>query len=1030
MSANAQTAPQLDELQDADRPAWLWDAGRQRIVWSNDAGLDFFGAESMFDLIDRRFARAEPGVARIMELADQFETGGSLADYLVFPSAGPDAALSCTCYERRLPDGRGGVLVVGSAEPEAEALEQPAELIVNALPLAILTFSPTGQILSANPAAEELFEMTERASLAEVLSDPELAQRIIQGTLAAGTYSKLDHARCRYGLRDLRLFGQLIGEGADRHLYLMLDDVTDRRTLERHLNARADSLSEFIASTADFTWELDADYVFVEVSDGLADATGLSPDALTGELWGDVSDRYLVGPDPLIGYYLDQKRAWKAQVIWQSRPEDPAERLTLSAMPLFAPDGTFTGYRGIGARIAGIGAPLEAPAEAPAPREAPAPEEEPAEEPMASDPEAEADEPVVILRQSEVETPPAPAEGQDTDTGKEDEAPAQTTVGFNTDEAADANVPLSREEQQAFTELGETLSRETDAAPQPDAPATGDGQMPDITVSFPSVSSAEPSEPPEDEDGEAEDAEDAAASMLAVAMDAVESIIDGLPDAVVVHRAGKLIYLNPYAATLMGFESIEKALAAQTMDALFGAYSLDLMEPDGEPVTFTGAPYQSGAVPIMAHAQAIQWPDGEAVQVVLQPSAGEDEAGELALPENVVRLVRDEIAGGQASPGGPSNADLLAMLNTATDGILTLDEEGSVLSLNASAEAMFGLDSNEVTGRPLADFLTRDSRDTLERYMAAVSDTGIASVLNDGREVTGIEKNGGEIPLFLTLGRLGPGRDDDIQVSRYCAVLRDMTSWKKTEMELVDAREAAEKASAQKSEFLANISHEIRTPLNAILGFSEVMKARRFGAIENDKYSGYVNDIHSSGEHLLSLINDILDLSKVEAGKLELNFASVDLAEVVTQCVKLLSDSAKEARVIVRSSVQEGLPNVVADQRSMRQIVLNLLSNAIKFTDGGGQVIVSARLEKSGNISLKVKDTGRGMSEPEIARAMEPFRQVEPVSAGDGILGTGLGLPLTKALAEANRASFQISSEPEIGTVVEITFPTTRVLAE
>ncbi|MEM1201345.1 MAG: HAMP domain-containing sensor histidine kinase, partial [Pseudomonadota bacterium] len=224
-------------------------------------------------------------------------------------------------------------------------------------------------------------------------------------------------------------------------------------------------------------------------------------------------------------------------------------------------------------------------------------------------------------------------------------------------------------------------------------------------------------------------------------------------------------------------------------------------------------------------------------------------------------------------------------------------------------------------------------------------------------------------------------------------------------------------------------SHEIRTPLNAILGFSEVMKARRFGAIENDKYSGYVNDIHSSGEHLLSLINDLLDLSKVEAGKLELNFASVDLGEVVTQCVKLLGDSAKEARVIVRTSVQDSLPNVVADQRSMRQIVLNLLSNAIKFTDGGGQVIVSARLEKNGNISLKVKDTGRGMSEPELERAMEPFRQVQSV-AGDGILGTGLGLPLTKALAEANLASFQISSEPQIGTVVEIIFPTTRVLAD
>lgn len=1009
-------------------PCWLWDAGRQRVVWSNEAGLEFFHAESLFDLIDRRFSRTEPGVTRIMELAGQLQPKGSLADYLMFPSAGSNAGLSCTCYERQLPDGRPGVLVVGkSGEGSTEARTQ-ADLIVSTLPLAILTFSPSGTVVSANPAAEDLFDIADQADLGAILADRDLAQQVIQGALTTGTFSKLGHVDCRYGRRDLRLFAQTIGESTGRNIYLMLDDVTDRRTLERHLHERAESLSEFIASAADFTWELDAHYVFVELSDGFEDATGVKADAVLNQLWGDVSDTHLVDPDPLIGYYLDHKRAWKAQIVWHTgRAADGARRLTLSAMPLFAADGTFTGYRGIGSQLSGVPEPVGAAR----PEAPPAAEDDtpaPSSEQAPGDPE---EEPVVILRHSEVEPNEEPEQAE--------------PIAVDIEEPAeDAAEPLSPEEQQAFTELGEKLARETPEPPMPDPNAKRDGAMPDITVSFPSVTISEG--PDEKADGESEpepefdepaqdepDDDETGAAVLGAALDAVESIMDGLPDAIVVHRGGELLYLNPYAATLMGFERPQDALALETMDGLFGAYSYDLMQPGGHPVTFTEAPYQSGAIKISAQAKTIQWPDGAAVQVSLEPAAQQEEAAEetseLGLPENVVRLVRDEIAGGQVTVGGPSNADLLAMLNTATDGILTLDEEGSVLSLNASAEAMFGLDSNEVTGRPLAEFLTRDSRDTLERYMAAVSDSGIASVLNDGREVTGIEKNGGEIPLFLTLGRLGTGSDDDGHVSRYCAVLRDMTSWKKTETELVQAREAAERASAQKSEFLANISHEIRTPLNAILGFSEVMKARRFGAIENDKYSGYVNDIHSSGEHLLSLINDLLDLSKVEAGKLELNFASVDLGDVVTQCVKLLADSAKEARVIVRTSVQESLPNVVADQRSMRQIVLNLLSNAIKFTDGGGQVIVSARLEKSGNISLKVKDTGRGMSEPELERAMEPFRQVQSV-AGDGILGTGLGLPLTKALAEANRASFQISSEPKIGTVVEIIFPTTRVLAE
>lgn len=1015
VSANAQGAPALDDLQDVGAPCWLWDTDRARIVWANPAGLAFFGSDSLFDLIDRRFSRTEAGVARVLELARELDVETPSSEYLAFPSAGAHAAVNCTCYQRPLPDGRTGMLVVGVDHAGLLESNRPADLILNALPLAILTFRPDGQILSANPASEELFALGETGTLSDIMADPELAQRIIQGTLNVGSFSKLEHVTCRYGRRDLLLYAQSIGEGTDTQIYLMLDDVTDRRTLERHLQERAESLSDFVASAADFTWEMDANYVFVEVSEGFTEATGTSASLIVDELWGDVSDRYFVGPDPLIGYYLDQKRAWKAQIIWQSSdPEEPVHHLTVSAMPLFAPDGAFTGYRGIGARMAVIS---EAEDEASVDLETKFPADGPGEEVLPAlleDEEAAEAESVVIMRQSAEEEPSVdePEVEQDVD--------ELVDVPLTADD--DAEDHLSSEERQAFTKLGEKLAREIEPVGSLDEPGTPP-KMPDITLSFPSVNGQE-------DVAETDEHDDADMGILETAFEAVESIIDGLPDAIIIHRDGELLYLNPYAATLMGFAEPQDALAVHTLDALFGAYGHDLMLPNDGSVTFTGTPYESGAVRIVARARAIQWPDGVAVQIILKPASAEtEESPELGLPENVVRLVRDEIAQGHVTPGGPTNDDLLAMLNTATDGILTLDEAGSVLSLNASAEAMFGLDSDEVTGRRLADFLSRDSRDTLERYMASVSDSGIASVLNDGREVTGIEKNGGQIPLFLTLGRLGRGKDEDNQVSRYCAVLRDLTSWKKTETELVQAREAAERASAQKSEFLANISHEIRTPLNAILGFSEVMKARRFGAIENDKYSGYVNDIHSSGEHLLSLINDLLDLSKVEAGKLELNFASVDLGEVVTQCVKLLSDSAKEARVIVRTSVQDGLPNVVADQRSMRQITLNLLSNAIKFTDGGGQVIVSARLEKSGNVSLKVKDTGRGMSEADVERAMEPFRQVEPVS-GDGILGTGLGLPLTKALAEANRASFQISSEPKIGTVVEIVFPTTRVLAE
>jgi len=276
------------------------------------------------------------------------------------------------------------------------------------------------------------------------------------------------------------------------------------------------------------------------------------------------------------------------------------------------------------------------------------------------------------------------------------------------------------------------------------------------------------------------------------------------------------------------------------------------------------------------------------------------------------------------------------------------------------------------------------------------------------------------VPLFMTIGRLG---DDG---KRLCAVLRDVTSFKKAEGELLAAKRQAEEASSQKSDFLAKISHEVRTPLNAIIGFAEVMMEERFGPMGNERYRSYARDIHTSGEHVISLVNDLLDLSKIEAGKLDLTFSSVNLNEVVQQSVSLMQPQASRDRIIMRMALAGGLPNVVADNRSMRQIVLNLLSNSIKFTQAGGQAIISTTLSERGEAVLRVRDTGVGMTERELTIAMEPFRQVASTTLG----GTGLGLPLTKALVEANRATFTIQSTKNSGTLVEVIFPSTRVLAE
>ena len=240
-----------------------------------------------------------------------------------------------------------------------------------------------------------------------------------------------------------------------------------------------------------------------------------------------------------------------------------------------------------------------------------------------------------------------------------------------------------------------------------------------------------------------------------------------------------------------------------------------------------------------------------------------------------------------------------------------------------------------------------------------------------------------------------------------------------------DADDQEATSVARRLDFLAKVSHEVRTPLNSILGFSELMLEERLGAIGNARYKGYVEDIHQSGLYALSLLNDLLDISKIDAGKFDLDFTAVDLPELVETCVNSLQPLAKRERILLRTSLALNLPAVIADRRRLKQILLNLLSNAIKFTNAGGQVIVSARLIDGGDLRLRVHDNGVGMTEDEIAAAMQPFHQLD--TAPRKQTGTGLGLPVTKALADANRARLLIASQRGVGTSADVIFPKDRL---
>ena len=520
---------------------------------------------------------------------------------------------------------------------------------------------------------------------------------------------------------------------------------------------------------------------------------------------------------------------------------------------------------------------------------------------------------------------------------------------------------------------------------------------------------------------------------------AVTTAIDRIADAVLIIQKQQLLYANPKALAFFGFATVEDLINDGQIWTLFTGLQQSLPMTalklrNGKEINFAAqlstVAWQGGpAQQFTVHAAEALPPANKTIekQAAKPPTVETKLAAPPPPPEPEVLPRFEDIR--SARPAGwdvsaIANDELRAILDTATDGIITLDRHGNIHSFSAGAEAILGYRIAEVVDKPFSDLLETESRKILRDYLAALQGPGLASVFNDGREVNAVVKQGGTVPLFLTIGSLQTKNS----AAAFCAVVRDITQWKRTEAELRVAKEAAEETSRQKSDFLARISHELRTPLNAIMGFSEVMRLERFGEIKNDKYRGYVNDIHASGGLLLSLINDLLDLSKVEAGQLELNFTAVNLNDTTDYALRMLQEAATGARVVIRKSIPIDLPNVVADQRSMRQIMLNVLSNAIKFTDPGGQVIVSGLMNKSGELKFRIKDTGIGMNAEQLKDALEPFKRV--TTAGREAQGTGLGLPLTRALAEANRATFNISSEPRKGTMIELTFPTTRVLAE
>jgi len=836
-----------------------------------------------------------------------------------------------------------------------------------------------------------------------------------------------------------------------------------------------------------FVWQTDAQGVFVHISRELAAAVGPGQSLVLGRTWEDFAREYCVQEWQGVASGFRSLDSWIAPpALWPVESADlgvPVEMAGLKVLDA----GRFDGFRGYGiARIeravawpqtaaealAGDAAEAEAmagePAEAreavsgsvpealaPAPESAPQPRdlrrgqqrlEAPAVQGQVADPQQAQSSEAETEREPELEQQPEPEAERDPSPplmmlpAADHEPRAAATAEQSAAEAIES--PLSPTEREAFREIAKALGAMTDnlGRTEPPTPEGARDARPleilqrDI-VRLPAPPAAEPTllkpttlKPPNpmplalappapgvtetaaliDLDAARRDGRFRPPPALPPLEAAAPALLDAAPVGLLVVQDGEPVFANRMLLELAGYPDLATLRSEGGLSQLFGPRDA---ATDGGLGRFDLATRSGGSTPVEASVQPLTWAGAPAALTILRAAAEPAPGPRQRAQEMELRAAQSELR------------ELRSVLDTATDGVILLDGEGRILSLNRSAEALFGYDQNEIAGEKLIVLFDSDSHLAALDYLEGLKSNGVNAILNDGRDVRGRERNGGAIPLFMTIGRVGEREGG----AKFCAVLRDVTHWKKVETDLMEAKRAAEDSNAHKSDFLARISHEVRTPLNAIIGFSQVMMSESFGPIGNERYRQYAQDIHASGEHVVSLVNDLLDLSKIAAGRLDLSFGSVDVNAVVAGSVAMIQPQANAGRVIVRSQLAAQLPAVVADERSLRQIMLNLLSNAARYTEAGGQVVASTSLSDRGEVVIRVSDTGVGMAEEEVRRAMEPFRQISGPRSGGG---TGLGLPLTKALVEANRAAFSIRSEPRKGTLVEVVFPSTRVLAE
>jgi len=844
------------------------------------------------------------------------------------------------------------------------------------------------------------------------------------------------------------------------------------QTIEEQEGVVPASAQEFTFNPAilplHFSWKVDENIRFNEVSSELAHAVGAYFSDIEGKKFSDIAQEWQLDGDGTVRALFKSHNAWsQRKILW---PVEGGQRveITLFALPVYSRERVFIGFRGYGIINEVEGAVVMEEGEAMKSLHIPK---------GLSEQEKEAFSTIArTLRADLNEAAPPPQQDEDSMAGEDfQQAPERfaESVRRFADKKRDGNKNPGQSVESSETD--------TDLETPTEAPqfahilsASGEGQMAPPSIEGQEVVAvldenphpapamvppspthltfeqrivrtfADPSrwdeilgdemhenEMPEGEEGASDKVthdmlreEDAVAPMPAptenlvwehgvlpgAALSPIDTeiqLLQHVPVSVLIYRDDKVLFANNHLLTLTGFASLDAF-------RLHGVLRLILRDwlPKNILQGLNGEIY-----PVRSHMRAMSWFDGVAASMISFMPREDDALSTLTREFEALQKKAIELS---------------VLLNLVDDGVLIVDEGGIVHSLNDAAARLLDQAQEAIKGQHFSQFFAQSTMALLNQHFDTLRqrqqnkpqqrDAPGAAVVAELKLKTGASQT-----VHLRFAPMEMDKGYYIILSDHGAVVEDQFTFNKAHQDMP-------MGGRQEANALALVSHEIRTPLNAIVGLSQMILAEKYGPLHNDRYRTYLRDIIRSSDHIMTLVNDLLDNTK-NPSKITVQVKPMALELVLNEILGMMAPQVSRARIIMRSNIAANLPPIAADQRSVKQMVFNLLSNALRFTPAGGQIIVSA-MAAQGEVLLRIRDTGSGMNTAMLEKVMNssfdpafdlnapeafaPFAAHHHKDAGGG--GTGMGLPLVKALAKANGAQFSLRSEPGKGTLAEIIF--------